>query len=411
MFVSLYFIESEEFGMKRRFIGVAIAGFAIFLTLFSPIKASANNPQIPINAVIYPIYKPDFDSPGLCSQSSVTVSRNDGLPFSGNGDRIEIQLKAKESSLLSSLTSASKSIIQDIYTNLEVTSVSVPISLCVRDISGPYVTGEITEIEVVIVYKKGYTIIAGGFSAKVKLLPKTPEAQAIEKLIKDCNFQFKPNWLAPIVQVKKDVPKGKPVTLAGTFFRNGIPSPGDTLRIYEDFNTDPTRGNVKLLSESKTDQNGVFSFTFVPKSKNGIFTVTFQARTSPLGPLSGPFESGSFIVSVDCKTNCNYRPSITDWVLAHSDTCLSAFQKYDVDFASRSDSSLMYPNREGRIPFLFKKVFPGSSNKKSYFNASEADYGGYSSSTSSSGSGTKRCYVSGYTTKTGKRVSGYWRSC
>ena len=58
MFVSLSFIESEEFGMKRRFIGVAIAGFAIFLTMFSPIKASANNPQIPINAVIYPIYKP-----------------------------------------------------------------------------------------------------------------------------------------------------------------------------------------------------------------------------------------------------------------------------------------------------------------------------------------------------------------
>ena len=396
--------------MRNKLVVAIGSCFSVVLSILLPIQANANVQQIPINAVIYPLYKPDFDSPGLCSQSSVTVSRNDGQPFSGEGDRIEIEVKAKESTLGGYLTSSSKMITKDIYTNLEATSVSVPISLCMRNITGQYISGEISEVDIVIVYKKGYTIAVGGFSAKVKLLAKTPEAQAIEKLIKDCNFQSKPDWVAPIVQSKKDVQKGKPVTLAGTFFRNGIPSPGDTLRIYEEFNTDPTRGNVKLLATSTTDQNGVFSFTFIPKSKNGIYTVTFQARTTPLGPLAGPFDSGSFIVSVDCKSTCNYRPSITDWIPKHSDTCIDAFQKYDLNFASRSDTGLMYPNRDGRIPFLYKKVFPGSASKNSYFNESEASYGGYSSKSSGSSSGG-RCYVSGYTTKTGKRVSGYYRSC
>jgi hypothetical protein len=395
----------------RKFASLILSLSAMLFSILTPIEAQADTPQIPINAIIYPIYKPDFDSPGLCSQSSITVARSDGQAFSSDGDKIEIELRAKESSLLGYISSASKIITRDIYTNLQATSVSIPISLCVRNITGQYITGEISEIEVVVVYKKDYSIIVGKFSTKVKLLPKTPEAQAIEKLIKDCNFQSKPNWLAPINQVSKDVPVGKPITLGGTFFRNGIPSPGDTLRIYEDFNTDPTRGNVKLLAESKTDQNGVFNFTFVPKSKNGIYTVAFQARTSPLGPLSGPFDSGSFIVDVDCKKTCNYRPSISDWIPKHSDTCLSAFQQYDLTFASKTDSSLMYPNRDGRIPFLFRKLFTGSTGKKSYFNESEANYGGYSSNSSSSGSGVKRCYVSGYTTKTGKRVSGYWRNC
>lgn len=396
--------------MKRQFSVAIVVCLSVILSALLPVVGNANVQQIPISAVIYPLYKPDFDSPRLCSGSSVTVSRNDGLPFSGEGDRIEIEIRAKESTLGGYLTSASKNIGQDIYTNLEATSVSVPISLCMRDITGQYISGEIAEVDIRIVYKKAFTIVVGEFTAKVKLLPKTQEAQAIEKIIKNCNFDLKPNWLAPIVQSQKNVAKGKPVTLVGTFFRNGIPSPGDTLRLYEEFNTDPTRGNVKLLATSKTDQNGVFTFTFVPKSKNGIHTVTFQPRTTPLGPLSGPFNSGSFIVSVDCKNSCNYSPSITDWIPKHSDTCISSFQQYDLNFASKSDLGLMYPNRDGRIPFLYKKIFPGSTSKKSYFNESEADYGGYSSKSSSSGS-SGRCYVSGYTTKTGKRVSGYYRNC
>lgn len=395
--------------MKIKFVVSLISCLSVFFSILLPVQVNANVQQIPINAVVYPIYKPDFDSPNLCSTSSVTVSRNDGKPFSGQGDRIEITIRAKESSL-GILTYSSKSILKDIYTNLEVVSVSVPISLCVRDITGKYVSGEINEVDLQIVYKKDYTIIVSEFSARVKLLPKTPEAQAIEKLIKDCAFEYKPKWLATIEQTAQNVSKGKPVTLAGTFFRSGIPSPGDTLRIYQDFNSDPTRGDVKLLATSKTDKDGVFSFTFVPKSKNGIYTVTFQARTLPLGPLAGPFESGSFIVSVDCKDKCNYRPSITDWILKHSETCISAFADYDLNFASKSDPGLMYPNSDGRIPYLFRKVFVGSARKKAYFNSSAADSGGYSSNSSSSKSGG-RCYVSGYTTKTGKRVSGYYRDC
>jgi len=396
--------------MKNKITRVTTALIAIFVACLVPINAEANVQQIPINAVIYPLYKPDFDSPGLCSTSAVIVSRSDGQAFSGEGDRIEIEVKAKESTLGGYLTSASKNITRDIYTNLDATSVNVPVSICMRNITGPYISGDISEVEVVITYKKGFTIVVGQFSAKVKLLSKTSEAQAIEKFVKDCNFQSKPDWLAPIEQSKKDVPKGKSITLAGTFFRKGIPSPGDTLRIYEGFDTDPTRGNVKLIATSTTDQNGVFKFSFVPKSKNEIYTVTFQARTAPLGPLAGPFDSGSFIVNVDCGKNCNYRPSITDWIPKHSNTCIESFNQYDLNFASKADSSLMYPNRDGRIPFLYRKVFPGSASKKSYFNESEADYGGYSSKSSGSGSGG-RCYVSGYTTKTGKRVSGYYRSC
>lgn len=395
--------------MRRKFVIVISSCLSVFVSNLLPAPVSANVQQIPINAVIYPIYKPDFDSPGLCSRSSVTVSRNDGQPFSVQGDIIEIKLRAKES-MLSFLTYAQKIITKDIYTNLEVTSVSVPIQLCVRDITGKYISGEINEVDVLITYKKGFTIVVGEFSAKVTLLAKTPEAQAIEKLIKDCSFESKPNWLATIEQTEKNVSKGKPITLAGTFFRSGIPSPGDTLRIYQDFNSDPTRGNVRLLATSQTDSNGVFSFTFVPKSKNGIYTVTFQARTSPLGPLSGPFESGSFNVFVDCGAKCNYKPSINDWIPKHSDTCITAFAEYDVNFASKSDLGLMYPNSDGRIPFLYRKVFQGSASKKSYFNSSAADSGGYSSKSSSSKSGG-RCYVSGYTTKTGKRVSGYYRDC
>lgn len=394
--------------MRKLIIAITILGL-----VFSSLSVSHSQvPQIPINAVIYPIYKPDFDSPGGCSTSSVTVARNDSKDFA-QYDEIQVGLYAKEMTLGVPIASGKETIVQDIYTNLPRNRVSIPITLCMRNITGQYVKGEITEVELRVIYKKDFSIEVGRFSTMVKLLNKTPEAEAIEKLEEECDFSSKEPWLAVIQQEKANVAKGKQVTLSGTFFRFGIPAPGDTLRIYQDFNTDPKRGDVKLLSTSTTDKDGVFRFQFVPKSKSGIYSVTFQARTSPIGPLHGPFPSGNFRVFVDCKSTCNYTTvgSITDWIQKHSPTCLAAYEEYDLSFASGTDASLMYANSDDRIPYLFRKVFVGSKGKKAYFNESQADSGGYSSSSGGSGSGKGRCYVSGYTTKTGKRVSGYWRSC
>ena len=390
----------------------SLISLVLATTGLSATTTSANVPEIAINAVIFPIYKPDFDSPDLCSQSSVTVARNDQKDLA-EYDVIEVRLYSGQSTLGGYVTGNSKTITRDIYTNLPQNRVNIPISLCVRDISVQYIKGDINELEVRVTYKKDFSIQVGSISTMVKVLPKTPEAIAIEKVISECDFSSKKEWNAVIEQTKPNIKKGKPVTLTGTFFRSGIPAPNDTLRLYQDFETDPKRGTVRLLSTSSTDANGVFKFTFVPKSKNGIYTVTFQARTAPIGPIHGPFDSGSFIVSVDCKNSCNYRlgGSIVDWIPKYSQTCLSAYAEYDLNFASSAGSSLMYGDNNNRIPFLYRKVFVGSKGKKSYFDEIKAEFGGYSGSGSSSSGGLKRCWVSGYTTKSGKSVSGYWRSC
>ena len=388
--------------------------FAVAMSGSTAPVSGVEIPQIPINAVIFPIYKPDFDSPGGCSKSSITVSRNDQKDFA-DYDIIEVGLYAPQNTLGVPISSATKNIVRDSYTNLPISKVSLPISLCVKDLTGPYVKGEITEVEVRVTYKKDFRFEVGKFSTRLTLLNKTPEAAAIEKMLDECDFTSKEGWNAVIVQSKSNVPKGKPVTLSGTFFRSGIPAPNDVLRIYQDFETDPKRGNVKLLATSTTDKDGVFKFTFIPKSKIGTYTVTFQARTEPIGPVHGPFDPGSFIVDIECKSSCNYKVggSIVDWIPKHTNTCLSAYENYETNFVENASASFMYGDDDNRIPFLFRKVFVGSKGKKSYFDEIEAEYGGYSSSSagSSSGSGAKRCWVSGYTTKTGKRVSGYWRSC
>jgi hypothetical protein len=234
---------------------------------------------------------------------------------------------------------------------------------------------------------------------------------------------------------------GEKMTIKGTLYRSGFASPGDVIKLIKVVNSNSS----KVLSSTKTDREGNYTFTFPVESyPNALFyRISAPERIADLGPVPGPFPAKEWNVFIDCKNGCKIKELGTaqpEPVLEFSETCLNNLSFYNQVLSQSDDENSRLLRKVIIYPLIFKilksrsetnaiaaqkaaesnaaaaaaaaAAASNSSNRSSASPSAAAPKTGSSGSTSaSSGSSRGRCYVSGYTTKKGKRVSGYYRNC
>jgi hypothetical protein len=234
---------------------------------------------------------------------------------------------------------------------------------------------------------------------------------------------------------------GEKMTIKGTLYRSGFASPGDVIRLIKVVNS----SSSKVLSSTKTDREGNYSFTFPVESfpKALFYRISAPERTTDLGPVPGPFPAKEWDVFIDCKKGCKIRElgtSPPEPVLEFAETCLNNLSFYNQVLSQNDDENSRLLRKVIIYPLIFKilksrsetnaiaaqkaaesnaaaaaaaaAAASNASNRSGTSSSSSAPKVGSSgSSSASSGSSGGRCYVRGYTTKKGKRVSGYYRSC
>ena len=415
---------------KRRFT-IWLTATAVIASLLVETQSAAAVDSIPITATFSKIYRPDLATPGTCSGSSFQVSRTDNVEFA-SGDLIEASFYAyypedKKRSQFPVRTSSAQ-VSPDVFTNKMPTKVGGSYELCVKDWQGGSFRPNFTALYVEVTYKMDYgSITAGKFVATIPILPKDAEALAIEKVEKDCPFSNYTSNIVPEV-TPATFKNGATITWTGTYFHQGVPVPNHGMSIYEGTAGDPRRGKVKIMATSVTDKEGVFTFKFkfsIPKGDVvRDYTIVAERRTDQIGFIHGPIKSTFTFVNIYCNNGvCSFQPGSmdTDFIPTFQENCLSAFKAYDQAFgaaaAAANSISINFSDNKNLIAWIGRKVFKGSKNKVVFNTIYESEVADFTERDArnigkAGSSGVKgRCYVSGYTTKTGKRVSGYYRSC
>jgi uncharacterized membrane protein YgcG len=222
------------------------------------------------------------------------------------------------------------------------------------------------------------------------------------------------------------------MTINGTFYRAGLVAPSDTLKLIRVVNSKIS----KVIATTTTDKDGKYSFTFealtFPKAL--LYRIEAPERTSDLGPVPGPFPSKIWTVFIDCKKGCKIEEtSMRDETPINnfSEVCLQSLSFYNQVTRQNDDENsrilrkvVIYPILStiirSRTDTAAKSAAAAAGNQNlpnkpnSLPGASSGSSGSSGTSAGksrSSSSGGGRCYVNGYTTKKGKRVSGYYRSC
>lgn len=202
--------------------------------------------------------------------------------------------------------------------------------------------------------------------------------------------------------------------LKGTLFRSGLVAANQTIEVLK-----KKAGSYELLQTLKTDSTGQFTLKFnFPKSQVGTFHHVYlvaQESASGAGLLNEAFSAVEVEISLKwLSKGLTYVAGLSDWVPAQTSGC------------DTSLSQLSQAEDDERHPvawFVAKKIYYGMKNKTQKSTQQNTSTSGrqlipsspsssnWSSSSSGSISGVRKCYVRGYTTRTGKRVSGYYRSC
>lgn len=387
--------------------------------------------SIPINGTFSKIYRPDLLSPETCSTGSYQIWRNDNQEFSF-GDDVDVTFYAyypedkKRSSM--SVTSGVDEILPDAFTGKLPDKVGGSYRLCAKDWQGTFFRPNFSSLYVEVVYKMNYgSTIAGKFTSIIPILPKDAEALAIEKVKKDCPFENYTENIVPEVS-PATFKNGATITWSGTYFYHGIPVPNHKMTIYEGSSGNPKTAKVKVLGTSITDKEGAFTFKFkfsIPKGDVvRDYTIVAERRVEQIGFIHGPIRSTFEFFDVFCtKGVCSFKPGFmpNDFIPVFQDSCLSAFKAYDDAFGSAAAAAgiaVNFTDDKNRIAWLGKKVFKGSKYKVAFNTIYESEAADFLERDSrnlgkggSGGSLKGRCWVNGYTTKSGKSVSGYYRSC
>ncbi len=406
---------------------------SLILSTVTSIQPSIAAEQIPLSAEFSKVYKPDLASPKSCTKGSLAISRQDGVAFQSS-DILEVAIYAyypedkKRSSMPVTYSFPKFAYLYESGT-LEP-RVGSQYELCVDAWQKDYFRPNFSALYFEILYKMNHgSTNAGRFTATIPILPKNEEAKTIEKVQEDCAFtNFEDN--AVVTVSPATFKSGANLTVKGTYFIRGVPAPNQPLDLQERIISNLGTSKVVAHGKTVTDSQGVFSFKFKFVQRDDdpmpFFQIVRKLRTSQLGFILGPFEPSSASISFDCdKGKCKYTPggTYTDFIPEFSPQCLSTFKSYDDAYSSAAAAGAAagfnFTDSKNRIAWIGRKVFPGSKNKVAFtatWISKDADYPqrdarNLGKSGSSGSSGVKRCYVSGYTTKTGKRVSGYYRSC
>ncbi len=405
---------------------LALNAFLFLVSILVPLNHGSAAETIPLEATFSKVYRPDLASPMACSTGSMSISRKDKLPFA-SGEKFTVALYAyypddKKRSTMP-VTYAWPEIQKNLVTGKYENSVAAQFQLCLDSWQKEYFRPNFNALYIDIQYTVNFGAIkAGGFVSTIPILPKDVEASAVEKLMEDCNFSSFED--APVIEANPmKLKTGTNVTVSGTYFISGVPAPNQAIALTQEIIL--KNGDMKKISlgSTITKFDGSFTFKFRFNSYNDVvafFHVSRDTRNVRIGFLHPPFKSIYDGFSFDCdKGVCEFSPGghYTDVIPEFSSTCLASFKAYDDVYGAGVASALNFGDDKNRISWLGKKVFLGSKYKVSYRSHEASKFDGpelrdsrTASTATSSGSGG-RCYVSGYTTKTGKRVSGYFRRC
>ncbi len=400
--------------------------FTVFLGILLPINHVMAVETIPLQATFSKVYKPDLASPNACSTGSLTISRKDKQQFA-SGDKFTVTLYAyypedKKRSTMP-VTYAWPEIGTNLVTAKYENTVAAQYRLCLDSWQKDYFRPNFNALYIDIQYTVNFgSIKAGSFTATIPILPKDAEASAVEKLMNDCAFSSFED--GPVIEANPmKLKSGSFVTISGTYFISGVPAPNQEITLTQEILLKNDQFKKVTIGSTVTNAEGFFSFRYKFNSYNEVmafFHISRETRTVGIGFLHPPFKSLYDGFSFNCtKGMCEFSPGghYTDVIPQFSTSCLAAFKAYDDAYGVASAAAVNFGDDRNRIVWLGRKVFPGSKYKVPYTahwiskdDGPELRDTRKASSATSSGSGG-RCYVSGYTTKTGKRVSGYFRRC
>ncbi|CAB4332267.1 unannotated protein [freshwater metagenome] len=373
----------------------------------SPVSSSNGK----IDVTIWPIYYPLTVGYKDCPYSAVKVTKTDGSDFIEGenievrvGGRIMIQPSGSRFDGLVSSVNSTRMVVPSPYTKRMPKILSGVIYFCGDSFSQFSNASSPTVAEVQVSLLSMITLQTV-LKMNISILPKSPEIIAIDNVRTQCEFgwmQTKFDSNIVLEQIQKPGKIGGITKFKGTLFRHGLLASFDTLEVRAYGEGVMDLG--KLLAQATTDANGQFELSFkAVKSFSSTFPsydFMIPERAEPIGIFSGPFVAFSFNVSLNMNKQGEYSPVLQDWIPTFPSKCLNAYSAYQASYPI-GKGSLFQDDRHPVALYAAKKTLYGFKNKKSFQSISD----------SGSSSGGGRCSVRGYTTKTGKRVSSYTRSC
>lgn len=396
-----------------------------------------------------PIYLPNLNSRLSCSNSTIGLFRNNNRPFlPGDTIKIESAIEGGKSSLNSAMQNPGQPGVREVfsenYTNLDPTLVALNVALCTTEITTViprYLTINLTvsnpsrsKVESLKVF--------------MQVLREEKLSAAIENLRNSCALGTFSTTVAPlfnhnltIEQSGLPATSGGQTTLSGTLFRQGILGANETLKFYRNNLGQPG----DLITSVKTDSSGQFSVKLnlyrIGAEKTTKIFAYVPERTDPFGQVSVAYLAFVFPIEFSWEKSGEYVTSqLFDWIPKPIESCLSSWNDYQQNVRNKDD-------RHPVAFYVLGKIIKGSKDKQQYVSltskkrAEDEKYyaeisksnppifvgdvspnpssqvapkksssnPSYNSGYSGSGGGTRCHSVSGYTTKKGKRVSGYIR--
>jgi hypothetical protein len=373
-----------------------------------------------LNVKVFPIYAPDMTNERDCTEGSIGVSRIDGQAFSYN-DAFDLRStfpgrdgypayifhtqfgKRADDGL--NMTVMGKNIVtMTPYSKEPPKTVALTFTLCTFDFTS-WKANQIPKVlNVEIEYFKNFSSSVAKIKIPVQILPRDSEAVLISDLRKECGQNHvakKFTYNMTVQQTESPKKSGDLVGISGTLFRHGFPSPNDEISLFIESKkyADPRT----LVAKTQTDGKGQFKFSFpIVRDKganSSTYVIVAYNRAEPIGPISGPFDEMAYTVDFLWEPTARYFQGTNDWVPAHTVLCKEKIDAYNA-LVSSQQAKIFEDDRNRLLWFTAKSVYYGFKDKKTYTTYSKWDRatGG-------------RCFVSGYTTSSGKRVSGYSRRC
>ncbi len=409
----------SKFWSKRML--VPLTAMVIFSSLLPQQVASsiqtASISKDGLQVKVYPVYAPDIKNDKDCTEGSIGVSRIDGLAFSkrdaftvesfssegGAGATPHLQNGIRDLDGFPSYARTKIVLIYPFAKELPKT-VALNFDVCSFDFTSWGIYKVPTKLDVTVRYFKDLTSVAAEITVPVQIYPRDAEATLISELRKACGQNWtRKSFTYNMTVEQSGSPKknGDSVRIAGTLFRHGFPSPNDEIGLF--LESKGLSAPREFVMKVVTDEKGQFEFKFPivrqKNSKTTEYVIVAYNRAEPIGPISGPFDEMAYSVIFQWGPTAKYYQDFSDWVPGHTKACKERIDSYS-NLVSTGQAKIFSDDRNRLLWFTAKSVYYGFKGKQSYSSTSQW----------SSKSGG-RCYVSGYTTSSGKRVSGYYRKC
>lgn len=399
-----------------------LAVLLILLIFGAPLQVAQGVPPTQVSAngldvKVFPIYAPDINNNRDCTEGSIAVSRTDGQPFS-NKDGFNLRSTFPENRDASvyhvqnglrgsdgiPIGAGTKYVTIWPFARELPKTVALNFNLCTRDFLGWNINQIPKVLNVEIEYLKDLATPVAKVTVPVQIIPRNSEAILISEIREECGQDLIQKKFTYNMTVKQTgVPKksGDLVEISGTLFRHGFPSPNDEIALLIESKkyADPRTP----VAKTQTDSKGQFRFSFPivreKGSKSSHYVVVAHQRAEPIGPIAGPFDEMAYSILFYWEPTATYSGGVRDWIPTHTKACKEKIDLY-TSLMTNQPIKLFEDDRNRLLWFTAKSAYYGFKGKPDYASHYE-----WNQKTGGS------CFVSGYTTSSGKRVGSYFRRC